>query len=90
MISEEAYDRILKYIEIAHDEGTIVTGGRAADRPGWYIEPTVVRDVSPDARLAQEEIFGPVLAIIRARDWDHAITIANDTEYGLTGCGLLR
>ena len=52
---------------------------------GYYLEPTVIADVSPRARIAQEEIFGPVLAVIRARDYDHALEIANNTEYGLTG-----
>jgi 1-pyrroline-5-carboxylate dehydrogenase len=62
-----------------------VAGGKAIERPGHFIAPTVVADVPPRGRLAQEEIFGPVLAIIKARDFDHAIAIANDTDYGLTG-----
>ena len=54
-------------------------------RTGWFIEPTVIADVPDTARVAQEEIFGPVLAIIRAKDYDDALRIANGTEYGLTG-----
>ena len=60
-------------------------GGKAGDAAGYFIEPTVIADVDAHARVAQEEIFGPVLAIIKAEDFDHAIVIANDTEYGLTG-----
>ena len=68
--------------------------GRPADRgrktrrgsgDGYFLEPTVIADIAPNARLAQEEIFGPVLAVIRARDFDDALAIANNTEYGLTG-----
>jgi 1-pyrroline-5-carboxylate dehydrogenase len=52
---------------------------------GFYIEPTVIADVNPDATIAQEEIFGPVLAVIKAKDFDDALRIANDSEFGLTG-----
>ena len=85
VISKDAYDKTLAYIDIGAKEGKVVHGGKAPDRPGWFVEPTIVRDVAPDARLAREEVFGPVLAVIKARDWDHALEIANDTEYGLTG-----
>jgi 1-pyrroline-5-carboxylate dehydrogenase len=85
VVSQEAYDKTLRYIAIGAEEGTVVLGGKAVDRPGWFIEPTIVTDIAPDARLAREEVFGPVLAVIRARDWHHALEIANDTEYGLTG-----
>ena len=85
MVSKSAYDKTLEYIEIGASEGTVVLGGKAPDRDGYFIEPTVVRDIAPNDRLAQEEIFGPVLAIIRAKDWDDAIDIANGTDYGLTG-----
>jgi 1-pyrroline-5-carboxylate dehydrogenase len=78
---------ILDYIEIGKKEGRLLTGGKAVETPekGYYIEPTVIVDVAPNARIAQEEIFGPVLAVIRARDFDHALEIANNTEFGLTG-----
>jgi 1-pyrroline-5-carboxylate dehydrogenase len=52
---------------------------------GFYIEPTVFADVAPNARISQEEIFGPVLAVIKSRDYDDALAIANNTQYGLTG-----
>ena len=65
-------------------ESTLVLGGGTRER-AYYVEPTIFDDVSPGARIAQEEIFGPVLAIVRARDFDHALDIANDTEFGLAG-----
>jgi 1-pyrroline-5-carboxylate dehydrogenase len=86
VVSKSQYEKVLEYCDVARNEGTVVLGGKAVDgRKGWFVEPTVVRDVSPDARLAQEEVFGPVLAVIRAKDWDDAIQIANGTEFGLTG-----
>ncbi len=85
VIDGRAKDKIASYLSLAPTEGTVVVGGKVADRPGNYIQPTVVVDVSPEARLAQEEIFGPVLTVIRAKDFDHALEIANGTEYGLTG-----
>ena len=84
--SERAMNTILKYIEIGKTEGKLLLGGtRVAGEPGWFIPPTVFDDIAPTARLAQEEIFGPVLAIIRAKDYDDALAIANNTEFGLTG-----
>src|SRR5216683_2587687 len=68
---------------IGKNEGRLVTGGEHRG-PGYFIEPTVIADVDPHARIAQEEIFGPVLAVIKAQDFDDALRIANDTEYGLT------
>jgi 1-pyrroline-5-carboxylate dehydrogenase len=87
VVNRAALDKILSYIEIGKDEGRLLTGGNAITTPegGYYLEPTVIADVAPTARIAQEEIFGPVLAVIRASDFDHALEIANDTEYGLTG-----
>lgn len=85
--SRSAYDSILKYIEIGKSEGRLMTGGKAhenADK-GYFIEPTIIADVKPDARISLEEIFGPVLAFIKADSWDHALEIANNTEFGLTG-----
>ena len=78
---------ILDYIEIGKKEGRLITGGeRATDAgDGYFIQPTVIADVAPTATLAQEEIFGPVLAVIKANDFDDALAIANNTEYGLTG-----
>ncbi len=85
VITESAMNSILRYIEVGKGEGTLLCGGRRLERPGYFIEPTVIGDVRPGARIEQEEIFGPVLACIRARDFDHALEIANDTDYGLTG-----
>jgi 1-pyrroline-5-carboxylate dehydrogenase len=84
VINEGAKKKILEYVEIGRKEGKVMTGG-AVDRPGHYVAPTVVTDVPARGRLSLEEIFGPVLAIIRAKDYDDALAIANNTEYGLTG-----
>ncbi|GBD04674.1 1-pyrroline-5-carboxylate dehydrogenase 2 [bacterium HR20] len=87
VVNERQKNTILRYIEIGKQEGKLLIGGNAIDDPsgGYYIEPTVFIDVKPDARIAQEEIFGPVLAVIKARDFDDALRIANGTIYGLTG-----
>ncbi|WP_166459773.1 aldehyde dehydrogenase family protein [Amycolatopsis pithecellobii] len=80
------YDRVRNYIAVGHDEGArLVAGGRrpAGFDQGYYLQPTVFADVAPDMRIANEEIFGPVLAIMPYSDTDEAITIANQTEYGL-------
>ncbi|HTD96518.1 MAG TPA: L-glutamate gamma-semialdehyde dehydrogenase [Edaphobacter sp.] len=86
VISEKAYRKALDYIEIGKGEGRVLNGGNAIEKDGgYYIAPTVIADVAPTARIALEEIFGPVLAVIKSRDFDDALTIANNTEYGLTG-----
>jgi len=87
VINKSAMKSILEYIEVGKKEGRLITGGpaKAAQGDGYFLEPTVIADVSPKARIAQEEIFGPVLAVIPAKDFDHALAIANDTEFGLTG-----
>src|SRR6266516_4394011 len=84
VVDENAMKKITDYIEVGKKEGRLVAGG-THHGPGYFIEPTVFADVDPHARIAQEEIFGPVLAVIKARDFDDALHIANDTEYGLTG-----
>ena len=84
VVDENAMKKILEYIHIGKSEGRLVLGGGHSG-PGYFIEPTIIADVDPHARIAQEEIFGPVLAVIKARDFDDALHIANDTEYGLTG-----
>ncbi|TMD44275.1 MAG: L-glutamate gamma-semialdehyde dehydrogenase [Chloroflexi bacterium] len=84
VVDANAMKKITEYIEIGKGEGQLVSGG-GHHGPGYFIEPTVIADVDPHARIAQEEIFGPVLAVIKARDFDDAMHIANDTEYGLTG-----
>ncbi|MBX5452080.1 MAG: aldehyde dehydrogenase family protein, partial [Thermogemmatispora sp.] len=84
VIDQNAFEKITSYIEIGKQEGRLVLGG-GHHGPGYFIEPTIFADVDPHARIAQEEIFGPVLAFIRAKDFNEALRIANDTEYGLTG-----
>jgi 1-pyrroline-5-carboxylate dehydrogenase len=87
VISEKAYKKTLDYIEIGKKEGTVLNGGHAINNEegGYYIAPTVIADVAPTARIALEEIFGPVLAVIKSKSFDDALAIANNTEYGLTG-----
>src|SRR5712691_5562891 len=84
VVDENAMKKITDYIEVGKKEGRMGVGG-GHHGPGYFIEPTVIADVDPHARIAQEEIFGPVLAVIKAKDFDDAMRIANDTEYGLTG-----
>jgi 1-pyrroline-5-carboxylate dehydrogenase len=87
VISQKSYRKTLDYIEIGKKEGTVLNGGHAIETPegGYYIAPTVIADVAPNARIALEEIFGPVLAVIKSHSFDDALAIANNTEYGLTG-----
>lgn len=85
-----AYEKILALIEAGKREGRLVAGGGSAGDSGYFIEPTIIADVRPDAVIMQEEIFGPVLAFSRADDFDCAIEIANNTEYGLTGSVFTR
>jgi len=83
--SKSAFQKVMEYIEIGKKEGRLVCGGEALSKDGYFIQPTIIADVSPKARIAQEEIFGPVLAVIKSKNFDHAIEIANGTDYGLTG-----
>jgi 1-pyrroline-5-carboxylate dehydrogenase len=85
VVSSSAMKTILDYIEIGKKEGKLLTGGKRAAGDGYFVEPTIIADVDPHARLAQEEVFGPVLAVIKAKNYDHALEIANNTEFGLTG-----
>ncbi|HKV83220.1 MAG TPA: L-glutamate gamma-semialdehyde dehydrogenase, partial [Ktedonobacterales bacterium] len=85
VIDEGAYRKILEYIGVGKQEGRLVLGGEQLPREGYFIPPTIFADVPADARMSLEEIFGPVLAVIKARDFDDALAIANNTEYGLTG-----
>ncbi|HRP01804.1 MAG TPA: L-glutamate gamma-semialdehyde dehydrogenase [Candidatus Kapabacteria bacterium] len=86
VISAKAESTILNYINIGKEEGKLLIGGNKVESlDGYYIEPTIFIDIDEKARLAQEEIFGPVLAVIKAKDYDHALNIANNTIYGLTG-----
>ena len=91
VVNERAFISIQSYIEIGRSEGRVVAGGERArmtdhaGTEGYYIKPTVVADIAPNARLAQEEILGPVLALIPVKNFDEALEVANNTEYGLTG-----
>jgi 1-pyrroline-5-carboxylate dehydrogenase len=85
VINERAKTSILDYIETGKSEGRVVAGGEAAPGDGYFVKPTVIADIESKARIFQEEIFGPVLAITKAKDFDHALELANDSEYGLTG-----
>ena len=84
VVDENAMKKIVDYIEVGKREGRLVQGGGHSG-PGYFIEPTIIADVAPQARIAQEEIFGPVLAFIKAKNFDDALDIANGTEFGLTG-----
>ena len=87
VINEGSMKTILEYIEQGKKDGRLVTGGvrDTAAGEGYFIRPTVIADIAPGSKLEQEEIFGPVLAVIKSRNYDHALEIANDTEFGLTG-----
>lgn len=82
---EASYNKVLSYIAIGKEEGRLMTGGEADDSKGYFIQPTIFADVDEKARLMQEEIFGPVVAFCKARDFDHMMEIANNTDYALTG-----
>jgi 1-pyrroline-5-carboxylate dehydrogenase len=87
VINEGSMKDILGYIEFGKKDGRLITGGARDPKAGegFFIQPTVIADIKPKSKLEQEEIFGPVLAVIKAKNFDHALEIANDTEFGLTG-----
>jgi 1-pyrroline-5-carboxylate dehydrogenase len=86
VINEKAFKSINSYVEKGKAEGgRVVAGGGSDGEQGFFIEPTVIADVKPGDTIEQEEIFGPVLAVIKANDYDDALRIANDTQFGLTG-----
>ncbi|QQE74965.1 L-glutamate gamma-semialdehyde dehydrogenase [Brevibacillus composti] len=85
VVDDKAQKKILEYIEIGKKEGKLMVGGEKGPDNGYYVMPTVFADLDPQARLMQEEIFGPVVGFCKAKDFDHALEIANNTEYGLTG-----
>jgi 1-pyrroline-5-carboxylate dehydrogenase len=87
VVNKSALDSMLRYIEIGKKEGRLIAGGHApatADG-GYFVEPTVFEGIAPNATLAQEEIFGPVLAVIKVANFEEGLKVANNTEYGLTG-----
>jgi 1-pyrroline-5-carboxylate dehydrogenase len=85
VMSASAQEKILTYIEIGKKEGRLVAGGEPGPDTGYFIQPTVFKDVPVTARISCEEIFGPVLAVTKARDFEEAIKFANATDFGLTG-----
>jgi 1-pyrroline-5-carboxylate dehydrogenase len=87
VVNKAALDSILGYIEKGKKEGRLVAGGNAVrtDTGGYFLEPTVFADIAPDAVIAQEEIFGPVLAVIKVENFKEGLKVANNTEFGLTG-----
>jgi 1-pyrroline-5-carboxylate dehydrogenase len=91
VVNASAMESIREYIKVGAGEGRLVAGGPDAAREGGYfLRPTIIADVASGDRIAQEEIFGPVLAVLKARDFDDALRIANDTEFGLTGAVYTR
>ncbi|MDJ0521627.1 MAG: aldehyde dehydrogenase family protein [Planctomycetota bacterium] len=97
VVRPSALEKIERYVKIGQEEdgARLVTGGARPDLPselagGWYFQPTVFADVTPDMRIAQEEIFGPVTALIRVNDLDEAIRVHNGTRYGLSGAIITR
>jgi 1-pyrroline-5-carboxylate dehydrogenase len=86
VINQKAFKTINEYIEKGKAEGgRVLIGGGSDGERGFFIEPTVIADVKPGSTIEQEEIFGPVLAVIKAENFDDALKIANDTQFGLTG-----
>lgn len=87
VVNAGAMKSIMEYIEAGKKEGRLINGGGPAPEAGegYYLQPTVIADVPPTGKIAQEEIFGPVLAVIKAKGFEDALTIANNTQFGLTG-----
>jgi 1-pyrroline-5-carboxylate dehydrogenase len=86
VINQKSFDKATSMIQKGIEEGgKVLTGGKGDNADGFYVEPTIIDDVAPGASVEQEEIFAPVLAVIKAKDFDHALEIANGTDYGLTG-----
>jgi len=86
VVNKGSMEKIQHYIEIGKKEGgRLIAGGAPSPGNGYFLRPTIIADVEPTAIIAQEEIFGPVLTVIKAKNFDHALEIANNTEFGLTG-----
>ncbi len=87
VINEGSMKSILEYIEVGKKDGRVITGGGPAKNAGegYFLQPTVIADIPAGSRLEQEEVFGPLLAVIKSKNYDQALEIANDTEFGLTG-----
>src|SRR5262249_35425774 len=85
LIDGDAFERVRRYQEIAAEEAEVVYRRETQLAGGWYVGPMVAIAADPHARIASEEIFGPLLTVLRAEDFEHALALANDTEYALTG-----
>ena len=83
-VSQEQFDKVMGYIELGKQEAECVTGGEQVGDKGWFIKPTIFTGVDNKMRIAQKEIFGPILSVIEVASTDEAIKIANETDYGLT------
>jgi 1-pyrroline-5-carboxylate dehydrogenase len=83
--SERQFRTVTEYVEVGRSEARLVAGGSADGSVGNFVKPTVFEGVEASDRLFREEIFGPVLSLVEAKDTEHAFALANDTEYGLTG-----
>jgi acyl-CoA reductase-like NAD-dependent aldehyde dehydrogenase len=79
------FEKVKAFLDDARRNGKVVAGGRVVEREGYFVQPTIVRDISDDARLVREEQFGPVLPVLRYSEIGDAIARANDTDYGLGG-----
>jgi RHH-type proline utilization regulon transcriptional repressor/proline dehydrogenase/delta 1-pyrroline-5-carboxylate dehydrogenase len=89
VIDRAAQQKNLQYVALAHQEGHVLYQSEVPDR-GWYVPLTIVEGITPAHRLAQEEVFGPVLSVMRARDFDEALAWANSTRFALTGAVFSR
>jgi 1-pyrroline-5-carboxylate dehydrogenase len=85
VINADSVNKIESFLEVGKKEGRVVAGGSRAPGDGYFFHPTVIADIQPGSKLDQEEIFGPVVAVIKAKDFEQALSIANGTEFGLTG-----
>src|SRR5699024_9681279 len=87
ILNQKQFDHVLKMLEIAKQEGEIVSGGKQVtidnNEAGLYLEPTIVDGVTKESRIAQEEIFGPVVTVFEFKDTEEALSLANSTDYGL-------
>lgn len=83
--NQAQFERVKGFLEDARRSGTIVPGGGVLEREGYFVQPTIVRDLPDSARLVREEQFGPILPVLRYSDLDDAIARANDTDFGLGG-----
>lgn len=90
VIDQASFDKIMKYIEIGKKEGRLIAGGTGDDSKGYFVAPTVFANLDPKARIMQEEIFGPVVGLAKAKSFDEAIEFANNTDYGLTGAVITK